>query len=178
MVVVGLEKDERGVSSGATLNFARGTGLELVVDGSDLEAFLQFFPQSRSGSGGSDFVVVSGVSNSPSHQLWEIVYLRTHYAQRFQDSVSDMRRAIDSVEAPVVPTETATPPKLSRPAYVAGQFRFDVAGTPGRSAIVQVSTDGVRWEVLQELTLEEDPVTFVDETSSESDFRFYRVLSR
>ncbi len=177
MVVVGLEKDERGVSSGATLNFARGTGLELVVDGSDLEAFLQFFPQSRSGSGGSDFVVVSGVSNSPSHQLWEIIYLRTHYAQRFRDSVSDMRRAIDSVEAPVS-LEPATPPKLSRPAYVEGQFRFDVAGTPGRSAIVQVSTDGVRWEVLQELTLEEDPVTFVDETSSEADFRFYRVLSR
>lgn len=179
MVIVGLEKDRQGIANGGmrTLRFAEATGLELVVDGSDLEAFLQFFPQSRSGSGGSDFVVVSGVSNSPSHQLWEIIYLRTHYAQRFRDSVSDMRRAIDSIEAPVS-LEPATPPKLSRPAYVAGQFRFDVAGTPGRSAIVQVSTDGVRWEVLQELTLEEDPVTFVDETSSESDFRFYRVLSR
>lgn len=178
MVIVGLEKDERGVSSGATLNFARGTGLELVANGSDLEAFLQFFPQSRAGSGGSDFVVVSGVSDSPSHQLWEIIYLRTHYAQRFRDSVSDMRRAIDSVEAPVVLPEPATPPKLSRPAYENGQFRFDVKGTPGRSAIVQVSTDGVRWKVLKELVLEEVPITFVDETASESDFRFYRVLSR
>ena len=179
MVIVGLEKDSRGIADGGmrTLRFAEATGLELVVDGSDLAAFLQFFPQSRAESGGSDFVVVSGVSNSPSHQLWEIIYLRTHYAQPFRDSVSNMRRAIDSVEAPVS-LEPATPPKLSRPAYVEGQFRFDVAGTPGRSAIVQVSTDGVRWEVLQELMLEEDPVTFVDETSSEADFRFYRVLSR
>ena len=180
MIIVGLEKDSSGIANGGmrTLRFAEATGLELVVDGSDLAAFLQFFPQSRARSGGSDFVVVSGVSNSPSHQLWEIIYLRTHYAQRFRDSVSDMRRAIDSVEAPVVPPEPATPPKLSRPAYENGQFRFDVKGTPGRSAIVQVSTDGVRWEVLQELVLEEVPVTFVDETSAEADFRFYRVLSR
>lgn len=177
---MGLEKDSSGIANGGmrTLRFAEATGLELVVDGSDLVAFLQFFPQSRARSGGSDFVVVSGVSNSPSHQLWEIIYLRTHYAQRFRDSVSDMRRAIDSVEAPVVPPEPATPPKLSQPAYVAGQFRFDVEGTPGRSAIVQVSTDGVRWEVLQEFVLEEVSVTIVDETSSEADFRFYRVLSR
>lgn len=178
---MGLEKDSSGIANGGmrTLRFAEATGLELVVDGSDLAAFLQFFPPSRSRSGGSDFVVINGVSNSPSHQLWEIIYLRTHYTQRFQDSVSDMRRAIDSVGAPVVPPEPATPPKLSQPAYVDGRFRFDVKGTPGRSAIVQVSTDGVRWEVLQEeLVLEEVPVTVVDETSSEADFRFYRVLSR
>lgn len=179
MVIVGLEKDSRGIANGGmrTLRFAEATGLELVADGSDLEAFLQFFPQSRARSGGSDFVVVSGVSNSPSHQLWEIIYLRTHYAQRFRDSVSDMRRAIDSVEAPV-PPEPATPPKLSRPAYENGQFRFEVQGTPGRSAIVQVSTDGVRWEFIKELVLKEVPVTVVDDTSSEADFRFYRVLSR
>lgn len=177
---MGLEKDSSGIANGGmrTLRFAEATGLELVVDGSDLTAFLQFFPQSRARSGGSDFVVVSGISNSPSHQLWEIIYLRTHYPQRFRDSVSDMRRAIDSVQAPVVPPEPATPPKLSQPAYVDGRFRFDVEGTPGRSAIVQVSTDGVRWKVLQELVLEEVSVTVVDETSSEADLRFYRVLSR
>ena len=177
---MGLEKDSSGIANEGmrTIRFAEATGLELVVDGSDLTAFLQFFPQSRSRSGGSDFVVVSGVSNSPSHQLWEIIYLRTHYAQRFRDSVSDMRRAIDSVQAPVVLPEPATLPKLSRPAYVDGRFRFEVEGTPGRAAIVQASLDGVRWEVLKELVLEEVPVTFVDETASESDFRFYRVLSR
>lgn len=180
VVIVGLEKDSRGIANGGmrTLRFAEATGLELVADGSDLEAFLQFFPQSRAKSGGSDFVVVSGVSNSPSHQLWEIIYLRTHYAQRFRDSVSDMRRAIDSVAAPVSP-EPAIPPRLSRPAYMKmknGQFRFEVAGTPGRSATVQFSTDLVHWEVLKELVLEEVPVTFVDETSSEAAFRFYRVL--
>ncbi len=177
---MGLEKDSRGIADGGmrTLRFAEATGLELVADGSDLAAFLQFFPPSRARSGGSDFVVVSGVSNSPSHQLWEIIYLRTHYNRPFRDSVSDMRRAIDSVQAPVVPPEPAMPPKLSRPAYVDGRFRFDVEGTSGRSAIVQISTDGVRWEVLQELVLEEVPVTVVDETSSEADFRFYRVLSR
>lgn len=175
---MGLEKDSRGIANEGmrTLRFAEATGLELVADGSDLEAFLQFFPQSRARSGGSDFVVVSGVSNSPSHQLWKIIYLRTHYDQPFRDSVSDMRRAIDSVAAPVVPPEPATPPKLSQPAYVDGRFRFDVAGTLGRSAIVQVSTDLIRWEVLKELVLEEVPITFVDETSSEADFRFYRVL--
>ena len=177
VVIVGLEKDSRGIANGGmrTLRFAEATGLELVADGSDLEAFLQFFPQSRASSEGSDFVVVSGVSNSPSHQLWEIIYLRTHYAQRFRNSVSDMRRAIDSVAAPV-PPKPATPPKLSRPSYGNGQFRFDVKGTPGRSAIVQVSTNLVRWEVLKELVLEEVPIPFVDETSSEAGFRFYRVL--
>ena len=70
------------------------------------------------------------------------------------------------------------PPKLSRPAYVDGRFRFEVEGTPGRAATVQGSADGVRWEFIKELVLEEVPVAVVDETSSEADFRFYRVLSR
>ncbi len=169
MVVVGLEKDSRGVPSGGTLQFAESTGLELVVDDSDHLAIRQFFPPSRFGAGGSDFVAINGVTYSPSHQLWEIVYLRTHYAQRFRDSVADMRRAIDSVQAPII---------LSRPDFVGGRFQFDVAGTPGLSVTVQVSTNWVDWAVLKELTLEKTPVTVVDEMPAPASFRFYRVVER
>ena len=41
--IIGLEKDDRGVSSGGSLFFAETTGLEVVLDDSNHVALHQFF---------------------------------------------------------------------------------------------------------------------------------------
>ena len=80
------------------------------MDDSAHVAIAQFFSSSRYTAPGSDFVAISGVANSPSHDQWEILYSRTHYSQPFQNSISDMRRVIDAVKAP---TTTVTKKNLT-----------------------------------------------------------------
>ncbi len=172
-MVVGLEKDAFGIGSGGTLFFAERTGLELVLDDSDHVALNQFFSPNRGeGTNNSDFVVINGVANSPSHEQWEIVHLRS-----FRPSIRDFRAAIDSIEAGGDPLSPAEPPVLSSPRRVGAQFSFDVQGTPGHLGVVEFSVDGVTWEVLQELAFGEEPIQVLDTVSDVAGHRLYRVLS-
>lgn len=169
MHVIGLEKDDRGVSSGGTLAFASSTGLEVVLDDSAHEALHQFFPSNRGeGTNNSDFVLLNGVEGSPSHEAWEILHVESRRV-----SIQSIRDKIDSIEPASVP---AVPPSLSNPRLVDGQFVFEVDGTPGRSVIVQISNDGVQWDNLREVTLEEMPVTFSEPLSSNSSLLLFRVV--
>ncbi|MCS1412209.1 MAG: Thiol-disulfide oxidoreductase ResA [Verrucomicrobia subdivision 3 bacterium] len=175
VVLVGLEKDDSGMRSGETLFFAERTGLELVVDDSDHVALNQFFsPRRGEGTNNSDFVVLNGVPNSPSHQLWEIVYTRS-----FRPSVSELREAIDSIQAPVAAPEPepAVPAVLSHPKYVDGRFQFRVEGTLNQSATVEVSTDTVQWNRLKEIVFGDTATIVIDENSFAEDLRFYRVVT-
>merc|ERR1711916_329001 len=109
VVLLGLEKDAFGISGGGTLFFAERTRLELVVGDPDQVALSQFFSPSRANGSDSDFVVLNGVANSPSHEQWEIVYKRS-----FRPSISQLREAIDSIEAGMS-LAPAEPPVLSDP---------------------------------------------------------------
>jgi len=177
-VLLGLEKDAFGISGGGTLFFAERTGLELVVGDPDQVALSQFFSPSRANGSDSDFVVLNGVANSPSHEQWEIVYKRS-----FRPSISQLREAIDSVEAAQLPVpvpepepEPAEPPVLSDPAIEGGSFRFLVQGTPGHTGVVEYSLDGLNWVVLEELNFTDEAVQVVDPLRA-GEHRLYRVLS-
>ena len=173
MVIVGLEKDDSGISSGGTLFFAERTGIELVLDDSDHIALHQFFSPNRGeGTNNSDFVVINGVANSPSHKQWEIVHTRS-----LRPSIRDFRTAIDSIEAGAAPLAPAEPPVLSSPRWEGGQFSFDVQGTSGRAGVVEFSEDGIAWKVLDELSFGDEPIQVLDAISDVSGHRLYRVLS-
>jgi hypothetical protein len=170
-VVLGLEKDSFGIQSGGTLFFAERTGLELVVDDSDHIALHQFFSPNRGeGTNNSDFVVLNGVPNSASHQLWEVVYTRS-----LRPSIRTMKEAIDSVEAGGAPLGPAEPAVLSAPSVAGGLFSFSVQGTPGHSGVVEFSSDGVTWSELQKLEFGEESIVVSDSESAEQSHRFYRV---
>ena len=171
MVVLGLEKDSAGIRSGGTLFFAERTGLELVVDDSDHLVLDQFFSPNRGeGTNNSDYVVLNGVSNSSSHQQWEVVYTRS-----FRPSVSALRDAIDSVEGGGAPLAPAEPAVLSKPSFVDGEFSFSVQGTPGHSGLVEYSSDGITWNELQKVAFEEDSIDISDNDPERQTHRFYRV---
>ena len=169
--MLGLEKDSFGVQSGGTLFFAERTGIDLVVDDSDHVVLNQFFSPNRGeGTNNSDFVVLNGVPNSASHELWEVVYTRS-----FRPSISAMKDAIDSVEAGGVPLAPAEPAVLSVPSILDGQFSFSVQGTPGHSGEVEYSSDGVTWNELQKLEFGEDSIVVSDNDPAGPPHRFYRV---
>jgi len=145
------------------------------VDDSEHEAIAQFFPTSRFTAGGSDFVLLNGVPDSPSHELWEIAYLRTHYSEPFRLAVDNLRDAIDSIEAPELSERKL---KLFRPALVEGSFRFEVEGPAEQAVTVQYSVDGVNWTDFRELTLGETPQAVVDDQMPRTTHRFYRAVVR
>jgi hypothetical protein len=169
--VLGLEKDSFGIQSGGTLFFAERTGLDLVVDDSDHVALNQFFSPNRGeGTNNSDFVVLNGVPNSASHELWEVVYTRS-----LRPSISAIKDAIDSVEAGGVPLAPAEPAVLSVPSVLGSQFSFSVEGTPGHSGVVEYSSDGITWTELQKLEFGEDSIVVSDNDPAGQSHRFYRV---
>lgn len=173
MVVLGLEKDDGGIRNGGTLAFADRTGLEIVVDDSAHDALHQFFSPNRGeGTNNSDFVILNGVPNSPSHDLWEVVYTRSRTL-----SVSEIRGAIDSIEAgeavPELPP--AEPPVLSDAAADGAMFSFSVSGTAGYRGVVEFSVDGSEWQMLRELDFGDTPVSIVDPISGDQAHRLYRV---
>ena len=169
MQVIGLEKDDRGASTGRSITFADATGLDLVLDDGTHDALLQFFPRIRGeGQNASDFVVLNGVNHSPSHQQWEILHIES-----IRPSINSIRDKIDSVEAASVP---AVPPVLSAPALVDGKFSFQVEGTAGASVEVQISRNGMDWETNQTIILGDGPTNVSEPLMEGPEPVFFRVL--
>ena len=172
VVLVGLEKDGSGEPSGGTLTFAERTGLELVVDDSDHEVLHQFFsPQRGEGASNSDFVILNGVANSPSHQRWEIVYTKS-----LRPSVSELRNAIDSIEAGA-PVDLLPPaaPLLSAPQRRDDRFEFWVKGAAGYQGRVEASSDGRTWTLFSEIEFGNEPVLITDPLGDSVSHRLFRV---
>ena len=169
---MGLEKDDFGASSGGTEFFASRTGLELVVDDGQQVALSQFFPSHRADGSSSDFVVLNGAANSPSHELWEIVYTRS-----FRPSFTEMQEIIDSIQAPtaVPEPEPVEPARLTNVRVEGNAIHFEVVGSMGRPAKVEFSEDGLNWFELEAFTFAVAP-TVVTDTFRES-HRLYRVTT-
>lgn len=64
------------------------------------------------------------------------------------------------------------PPKILNAAFISGQFRFDLTAPPGRSAVVEVSTDLMSWLPVWTNT---SALHFSDPQSGISSYRFYRA---
>ena len=167
--VIGLEKDDFGVPSGGTARFAQDTGLDVVLDDSDHVALHQFFPSNRGeGTNNSDFVLLNGVEGSMSHESWEVLHVESRRV-----SIQSIRDKIDSIEPASVP---ALPPTLMNPRVIDGHFVFEITGAAGQSATVQISNDGLQWDVLGEVKLAEVPVTFTEPVPNDSSHLLFRAV--
>ena len=68
------------------------------------------------------------------------------------------------------------PPRILNPAFVGGQFRFDLTGPPGLSVIVEASPDLVSWLPIWTNTFS-GTLNFSDPQSSVISKHFYRLHS-
>ena len=67
------------------------------------------------------------------------------------------------------------PPRILNPAFVGGQFSFDLTGPPGLSVVVEASTDLISWVPTWTNTFGATALNFSDPQSGISANRLYRT---
>lgn len=108
------------------------------------------------------YVVINGVSNSPTHAAWEIVG-RFGYT----NTMATLRAAIDSVRGTV-------PPRLTAAWSTNGVFEAGFRAQKGRTNVIECSTNWVDWTTVTRLT-GSNVVHFTDPLPAGTDPRLYRV---
>jgi peroxiredoxin len=149
-----------------TQNFVNRAGLELVLEDFNRSLANRFFP-----TGGQPlFAIINGVTNSPSHRPWELIYARQGYGQT-TFPIGDFRTAIDTVKtAPV-----AEAPRLAASGFTPeGRLRIAFAARAGGRYRVETSPDLNGWSLATEVTAagSEEAV----ELEAGSTARFVRVV--
>ena len=117
------------------------------------------------------FAVINGVTNSPSHQPWQLLVNHLGYGDTdFHQELANFRALIDAVQAPV------PAPELSAARRLGADFEFTLQTQAGRSYRVQGSTDLVDWTTIRTITGTNSPVIFRD-TNAPPERRFYRAVT-
>jgi thiol-disulfide isomerase/thioredoxin len=153
-----------------TDNFITQQGFAITVNDYDSTSTnrVRFLFQS---SGQPIFVVINGVTNSPSHQPWQLLVNHLGYGDTdFNVELASFRAAIDRVQAPVVA------PQLSAAHRAGSDFEFTLQTERGRSYRVQGSADLTDWTTLRTIAGTNTPTVFRD-TNAPPSRRFYRAVT-
>lgn len=122
-------------------------------------------------SGQPIFVVINGVTNSPTHQPWQLLVNHLGYGDtQFSTELAGFRALIDQVEAPV------PAPELGAAMKTDAGFEFTLQTQPGRSYRIQGSDDMESWTTLQTIQGTNTPVVFRDGNPPPGR-RFYRAVT-
>ena len=117
-------------------------------------------------------VALNGVTNSPTHQPWQVLVNYQGYGQTdFNQKLAEFRAVIDTVQLP------APPPQVSAPHTVGADFEFTLAMQTGRTYRVEISTNLVNWTTLRSVTGSATPILFRD-TNAPPTLRFYRAAAQ
>ncbi len=154
----------------STDNFVAQQGFNPVVndyDGAIINP-VRFMFQS---TGQPIFVVINGVTNSPSHQPWQILVNYQGYGQTdFNQTLAGFRAVIDTVQPP------AQRPLLSAQRNIGADFQFTLTTQTNRNYRIEVSTNLLSWTTLRTLTGSGNATVFRD-TNAPPGQRFYRVVT-
>ncbi len=153
-----------------TGNFVQRAGYDLVLEDFSRKV------AGRIASGGQPlFAIINGVTNSPSHRPWELLYSRAGYGQTIFP-VEEFRAAIDAVLPP--PPELPPAPTLSRPRWAGdGRFVFQLLGRPGRSYRVETSADLALWSPVRTVTATMESESIEIPVADGEPQRFVRVVA-
>ena len=167
---IAVNQEASAVSQASTNNFINQQGFNPVVN--DYEGNIinpvRFMFQA---SGQPIFVVINGVTNSPSHQPWQLLVNYLGYGQTdFNQTLAGFRAIIDTVQAPV------PAPQISAPHIAGADFEFTLATQTGRTYRVEISTNLVNWTTLRSVTGSASPILFRD-TNAPPAGRFYRAVT-
>jgi thiol-disulfide isomerase/thioredoxin len=122
-------------------------------------------------SGQPIFAVINGVTNSPTHQPWQVLVNHLGYGDTdFNTELASFRAAIDQVQAPV------PAPQLSGARAIGANFEFTLQTQAGRSYRVQGSDNLTDWTTLATISGSASPILFRD-TNAPPSRRFYRAVT-
>ena len=122
-------------------------------------------------SGQPVFVVINGVTNSPTHQPWQLLVNHLGYGQSdFHKTLEGFRSVIDTVQSP------ASPPQLAAPRRAGTNFDFNFTAQTNRVYRVQTSTNLTNWVTLRSVSNVMGNTLFRD-TNAPTPGRFYRAVT-
>jgi thiol-disulfide isomerase/thioredoxin len=167
---VAVNQEANSFYQASTDNFINQQGFGIVVNDYDGAAInpvrFKFIT-----SGQPLFVVINGVTNSPSHQPWQLLVNHLGYGDTdFNQELANVRAIINSVQPGV------SAPELAAPRRVGADFEFDLVTQPNRAYRVQASTDLLNWITLRTVNGSGNLIT-VRDTNAPPAGRFYRAVS-
>jgi thiol-disulfide isomerase/thioredoxin len=122
-------------------------------------------------SGQPVFVVINGLTNSPSHAPWQVLVNHLGYGDTdFNQELANFRAAINAVQPPVMA------PALSNARLLGADFEFNFQTQPGRTYRVLGSTDLMNWTSLGTHAGSTNLTTF-RHTNAPPAGHFYRVVT-
>lgn len=174
---IAVNQEANSAYQTSTDNFVSQQGFNPVVNdytstGTNQVRFL-FQP-----SGQPIFAVINCVTNSPSHQPWQVLVNYQGYGQTdFNTTLAGFRAIIDTVQAGVTNTPPpVVPSQLSNPHRVGNDFEFTIQTQPGLSYQVLGSTNLANWLTLQTINATTNTEIF-HHTNAPAEKNFYRVVT-
>ncbi|HYV32593.1 MAG TPA: hypothetical protein VEO53_15995 [Candidatus Binatia bacterium] len=121
------------------------------------------------------FLAINGVSNSPSHQQWQLLiddFSNGGGAADFSAAIAGWRNILDSVQAP--------PPQITNARQSGDVFEFSFPGQQGRTNRVESATMAgpagfLDWTVVTNVFGTNASITFRETQALSNGGRFYRV---
>lgn len=167
---IAVNQEANSVYQASTDNFVAQQGFNPVVN--DYEGSVINPVRFQFTTGGQPlFVIINGVTNSPTHLPWQILVNYLGYGQTdFNQTLAGFRAVIDTVQAPV------PPPQLSAPRRVGNDFEFTFTTRSNRTYRVEISANLTNWATLRSVAGTGAGVLFRD-TNAPAAGRFYRVVT-
>ena len=117
------------------------------------------------------FVVINSVTNSPSHQPWQVLVNHLGYGDTdFNQELANFRTIIDTVQPAVIA------PLMTDAKRIGDDFEFNFQTQFGRSYRVQGSTNLTSWTTLQTVSGTTNAIVF-RHTNVPPAQQFYRVVT-
>lgn len=171
VMYIGVNQEPASFYQTQTDNFINQQGISPVVNdyGPGLGTNrVRFLFQT---SGQPSFVVINGVTNSPTHRPWQLLVNHLGYGDtQFETELAGFRTLIDQVQPPIAA------PQLAAAKVNGGGFEFTLQTQPGRSYRIQGSDDMSAWITLKTIQGTNVPVIFRD-TNAPATRRFYRAVT-
>ena len=128
-------------------------------------------------SGQPIFVVLNCVTNSPTHQPWEVLVNYQGYAQTdFNSKLAEFRAVIDTVQPAAVVPPLPSAPQLSNARRIGADFEFTLTAPTNATYRIEASANLTAWNTLDTLPFTGAPILF-RETNVPAGPRFYRAVA-
>jgi hypothetical protein len=168
---IAVNQEPNASYQGQTDNFITQQGFDPVVNdygpglGTNRVRFL------FQNSGQPLFVVINGVTNSPTHQPWQLLVNHLGYGQTdFNQTLAGFRAIINTVQSP------AAPPLLAAPRRNGTNFEFNLPVQSNRVYRIQTSTNLTNWVTWRTVSNAAGNVLIRD-TNAPPPGRFYRAVT-
>lgn len=147
-------------------------GTDAFITANDMKSVLNDFSFTIyftfGGEGTPHFVIINTVTNSSSHQPWEIIYKGSGFDA--STTINTLRSKIDSVRA------ANRSPRLDSPRLLEdGSFEFVLKGQNGRVNVIEGTSDWASWSTVTNLTLSNGLATFRYRDPPGQNSRLYRA---